>query len=253
MLNYGQFCPVARAAEVFGERWTPLVVRELICGSTHFNDIAAVCRGYRRRCSHNGCASWRIGVVERVRDQSWCRVPADCRGRRLRPIVLALGHWGARWMGSGLKRDQLDVGLLMWDIRRFARRELFPADRRTSCNFGSPMRVRGERVVAGRRERRGRPVPRRPGARSHADRRIERADTDGNLERRSAAGAGGGPQRGRCSAARVMRAISGAGSAELRPPRRPRFGQSITLPIDTHVALRRAGLSERARHNAITT
>jgi hypothetical protein len=39
MLNYGQFCPVARAVEVFGERCTPLVVRELMCGSTHFNDI----------------------------------------------------------------------------------------------------------------------------------------------------------------------------------------------------------------------
>ena len=39
MLDYGQFCPVARAAEVFGERWTPLVVRELLCGSKRFNDL----------------------------------------------------------------------------------------------------------------------------------------------------------------------------------------------------------------------
>ena len=59
----------------------------------------------------------------------------------MRPIVLALGHWGARWIGSGLKRDQLDVGLLMWDIRRFARRELFPAERRIVVQFRFAMRA----------------------------------------------------------------------------------------------------------------
>ena len=58
---------------------------------------------------------------------------------------MALGHWGARWIGRGLKRDQLDVGLLMWDIRRFARRELFPAQCRTVVQLrvlGKPRDVR---------------------------------------------------------------------------------------------------------------
>ena len=136
MLNYGQFCPVARAAEVFGERWTPLVVRELMCGSTHFNDIR---RGVPRMSTTLLVQRLRkleeIGVVERVKVPGGVEYRLTAAGEGLRPIVMALGHWGARWVGSGLKRDQLDVGLLMWDIRRFARRELFPAERRTVVQF----------------------------------------------------------------------------------------------------------------------
>jgi DNA-binding HxlR family transcriptional regulator len=136
MLNYGQFCPVARAAEVFGERWTPLVVRELICGSKHFNDIR---RGVPRISTTLLVQRLRkleeIGVVERVRVAGGAEYRLTAAGEGLRPIVLALGHWGARWIGSGLRRDQLDVGLLMWDIRRFARRELFPAECRTVVQF----------------------------------------------------------------------------------------------------------------------
>jgi DNA-binding HxlR family transcriptional regulator len=136
MLNYGQFCPVARAAEIFGERWTPLVVRELMCGSTHFNHIR---RGVPRMSTTLLVQRLRkleeIGVVERVKVPGGVEYRLTAAGEGLRPIVMALGHWGARWIGSGLKRDQLDVGLLMWDIRRFARRELFPAERRTVVQF----------------------------------------------------------------------------------------------------------------------
>jgi DNA-binding HxlR family transcriptional regulator len=136
MLNYGQFCPVARAAEIFGERWTPLVVRELMCGSAHFNDIR---RGVPRMSTTLLVQRLRklqeIGVVERVKVPGGAVYRLTAAGEGLRPIIMALGHWGARWIGSGLKRDQLDVGLLMWDIRRFARRELFPAERRTVVQF----------------------------------------------------------------------------------------------------------------------
>ena len=136
MLNYGQFCPVARAAEIFGERWTPLVVRELMCGSAHFNDIR---RGVPRMSTTLLVQRLRklqeIGVVERVKVPGGAVYQLTAAGEGLRPIIMALGHWGARWIGSGLKRDQLDVGLLMWDIRRFARRELFPAERRTVVQF----------------------------------------------------------------------------------------------------------------------
>lgn len=147
MLNYGQFCPVARAAEVFGERWTPLVVRELICGSTHFNDIRrGVPRISTTLLSQRLRKLEKIGVVERVRVPGGSEYRLTAAGEGLRPIVLALGHWGARWMGSGLKRDQLDVGLLMWDIRRFARRDLFPADRRTVVQFRFADARAGERT-----------------------------------------------------------------------------------------------------------
>ena len=136
MLGYGQFCPVARGAEVFGERWTPLVVRELLCGSTRFNDIRrGVPRISTTLLSQRLRKLAEIGVVERVRSAGGAEYRLTAAGEELRPLVMALGHWGARWIGSRLKRDQLDVGFLMWDIRRFARRELFPAERRTVLQF----------------------------------------------------------------------------------------------------------------------
>ena len=59
---------------------------------------------------------------------------------------MALGHWGSRWIGSRLKRDQLDAGFLMWDIRRFARRELFPAQRGVVVQFRFTDARQGERA-----------------------------------------------------------------------------------------------------------
>jgi DNA-binding HxlR family transcriptional regulator len=147
MLDYGQFCPVARAAEVFGERWTPLVVRELLCGSTRFNDVR---RGVPRISTTLLAQRLRklqqIGVIERVRTAGGAEYRLTAAGEGLRPIVMALGHWGSRWMGSGLKRNQLDAGLLMWDIRRGARRELFPAERRIVVQFRLTDARQGERV-----------------------------------------------------------------------------------------------------------
>ncbi|SFI18214.1 transcriptional regulator, HxlR family [Pseudomonas guineae] len=48
-------------------------------------------------------------------------------GEDLRAIVMALGHWGAQWIGSRLRDDQLDAGLLMWGVRRFVHLEAFPS------------------------------------------------------------------------------------------------------------------------------
>lgn len=147
MHGYGQFCPVARGAEVFGERWTPLVVRELMCGSTRFNDIR---RGVPRISTTLLVQRLRkleeIGVVARVGAAGSSEYRLTPAGEELRPLVLALGHWGARWIGSRLKRDQLDVGFLMWDIRRFAHRELFPQERRTVVQFRFNDARQGERI-----------------------------------------------------------------------------------------------------------
>lgn len=147
MHGYGQFCTVARAAEVFGERWTPLVVREILCGSRRFNDIR---RGVPRMSATLLSQRLRkleeIGVVRRERGQAgWEYRPTDA-GEELRPIVLQLGHWGARWVGSRLKREELDAGFLMWDVRRFARVEQFPRDRRVVIHFRFSDARRGERL-----------------------------------------------------------------------------------------------------------
>ena len=147
MLGYGQFCPVARGAEVFGERWTPLVVRELLCGSTRFNEIR---RGVPRMSTTLLAQRLRkleeIGVVEHVRAAGGGEYRLTAAGEELRAIIMALGHWGSRWIGSRLKRDQLDAGFLMWDIRRFARRELFPAERRVVVQFRFTDGRQGERA-----------------------------------------------------------------------------------------------------------
>ena len=145
MIDYGQFCTVARGAEVFGERWTPLVVRELLCGSTRFNDIR---RGVPRMSATLLTQRLRrleeIGVVKRVASGGVAEYHLTGAGEELRPIVMALGHWGARWIGSRLKRGQLDVGFLMWDIRRFVQLDKFPKNRPVVIHFRFPDAGPGE-------------------------------------------------------------------------------------------------------------
>ena len=127
MDNYGQFCTVARGAEALCERWTPLVVRELLCGSRRFNDLH---RGVPRISTSLLAQRLRhledIGVVRRSASGKVWEYSLTEAGEELRPIIMALGHWGARWIGSRLRDDELDAGLLMWDIRRFVRLEEFP-------------------------------------------------------------------------------------------------------------------------------
>ncbi|MBI5279650.1 MAG: helix-turn-helix transcriptional regulator [Burkholderiales bacterium] len=135
-MDYMQFCTVARGAEVLGELWTPLVVRELLCGSHRFNDIH---RGVPRMSATLLTQRLRkleeIGVLERRRaGKSW-EYHLTPAGEELRPIMVGIGHWGARWIGSRLRREQLDAGFLMWDIRRFARLDEFPDAPRTVVHF----------------------------------------------------------------------------------------------------------------------
>lgn len=126
--SYGQFCTVARGAEALCERWTPLVVRELLCGSKRFNELH---RGVPRMSTSLLAQRLRhledIGVVHRTATGKVWEYSLTEAGEELRPIIMALGHWGARWIGSRLRDNELDAGLLMWDVRRFARIELFPS------------------------------------------------------------------------------------------------------------------------------
>ena len=126
--DYGQFCTVARAAEVLCERWTPLVIRELLNGSRRFNDLH---RGVPRMSTSLLAQRLRrleeAGVVRRKAVGKVSEYSLTEAGEELRPTVAALGHWGARWVGSVLRDDQLDAGFLMWDIRRFARIGEFPS------------------------------------------------------------------------------------------------------------------------------
>lgn len=119
--SYGQFCPVAQAAEVIAERWTPLVLRELLCGSRRFSDL-------RRGVPHMSPSllSQRLkeladaGVVARVpaKTGSGAEYVLTPAGEELRPVIELLGLWGHRWLRRDLRREELDPALLMWDVRR---------------------------------------------------------------------------------------------------------------------------------------
>lgn len=117
MDGYGQFCPVAKAAEIVCQRWTPLILRELLVGSTHFNDIR---RGVPR-CSPTLLSKRlhelvRAGVIVHDSDDHAYRLTDQ--GAELLPIILGLGAWGQRWARTDYGPDELDPALLLWDVRR---------------------------------------------------------------------------------------------------------------------------------------
>jgi DNA-binding HxlR family transcriptional regulator len=132
MRGYGQFCPVAKASEVLAERWTPLVIRELLCGSHRFNELQ---RGVplmsRSLLAKRMRELERAGVVERRRggDGSRSEYHLTPAGEELRPIIMGLGTWGQRWARSELSRDELDPRLLMWDMQRNIETDALPSHR----------------------------------------------------------------------------------------------------------------------------
>lgn len=129
--GYGQFCPLAKAAELLCERWTMILVRELVAGSRRFNDLR---RGLpmisptllSRRLRQLGDA----GVVRRTAEtDGGPYYELTQAGRELRTMVEFMGTWGHRWVGSQLEAHDLDAGLLMWDIRRGVDAEKLPDGR----------------------------------------------------------------------------------------------------------------------------
>jgi len=130
MQAYGQFCPVAKGAEVFAERWMPLVLRELLCGSTRFNDLhRGVPLMSRSLLSGRLKRLLEIGAVVRKQGPDGPEYHLTESGRDFAPIVEQLGQWGQRWYRSRFTRDELDVGVLMWAMRRRVNSTVFPADR----------------------------------------------------------------------------------------------------------------------------
>lgn len=131
--SYKQFCPLAMAAEVLCTRWTMVLLRELIAGSTRFNDLR---RGVpkmsatllsRRLKDLEEC-----GIVERRPVPSGRGVfeyHLTAAGRDLREVVISMGMWGQKWVESSLSLKNLDPSLLMWDMRRNLNPEPMPKQR----------------------------------------------------------------------------------------------------------------------------
>ena len=120
--SYEQFCPVAMAAEVLGARWTIVLLRELLAGSTRFNDLR---RGVPRMSP--ALLSKRLkdlegaGIVRRTpagADPDLFEYRLTEAGRDLKPVIEAVGAWGHRWIETEASLEKLDPSLLMWDMRR---------------------------------------------------------------------------------------------------------------------------------------
>ncbi|MEZ5923573.1 MAG: winged helix-turn-helix transcriptional regulator [Hyphomicrobiaceae bacterium] len=133
MRSYNQFCPVAKAAELFCERWTALIIRELMTGSARYSDIQRgvplmsptllskrlkelVAEGVVVRCQDEARSGWTYQLTE--------------AGSELIPLVMALGVWGQRWSRRALAEHEKDLGLLLWALEKGASPESLGRGRR---------------------------------------------------------------------------------------------------------------------------
>ena len=131
--SYNQFCPVAMAAEILCTRWTVIVLRELLAGSTRFNDLR---RGIPRMSP--ALLSRRLRELEVAGVVMRTPLPGEMdineykltqAGLDLWPVIEAVGTWGQRWIDSQPTLENLDPELLMWDMRRNLNTEPMPRRR----------------------------------------------------------------------------------------------------------------------------
>lgn len=148
--GYGQYCPIARASEVLCERWTPLILREMLSGSCHFNEIS---RGVPlmsralliKRLKELETAGILTRQDKETGQGSVYRLTEA--GEAMRPAIDAMGLWAQHWSSNRLTPDQLDDELLMWAMRRGFNLNAMP-DQKIVLQFdlrGIPKRKRSER------------------------------------------------------------------------------------------------------------
>lgn len=119
MANYGQFCPIAKAADLFCERWTPLIIRDLAAGATRFSELQrgvptmspTLLSARLKRLVAEGIVETR--PIPNGRGHAYHLTAA---GREFEPIVHELGVWGQRWTRRTLTASEIDLGLLIWTL-----------------------------------------------------------------------------------------------------------------------------------------
>ncbi|HEU5456415.1 MAG TPA: helix-turn-helix domain-containing protein [Nocardioides sp.] len=144
MRSYAQYCPVAKATEVLGDRWTLLIVREMLGGASGFNELQRGLPGISRSVLTDRMrALERAEVVVRRtgpkgRTLDYRLTPA---GRDLQPVVQAIGEWGATWSFTEPRADELDPDLLIvWMARHVDRGQLPPDRTVVKFDFREPSR-----------------------------------------------------------------------------------------------------------------
>ncbi len=136
MTGYGQFCPVAKATEVIGEKWTLLVLRELFLGTTRFSDFQrslsrmspTLLAKRLRRLEECG-----IVIRKKLSGQRGFEYRLTAAGRELSPLMEVLAVWGMRWARGQLTEDELDVEFLMRDLQRRLQTEHLPDGQTVIC------------------------------------------------------------------------------------------------------------------------
>ena len=121
MIKYNQFCPVAKTAEVLGEKWTLLIVRELIAGATRFNQIQRAIPKISPTTLNKRLKELQTqGVIVRksIPEQQGDEYQLTESGRELSPLIHQMAQWGMRWARRTMSDDELDVELLMADIQK---------------------------------------------------------------------------------------------------------------------------------------
>lgn len=147
--GYGQFCPIAIAAEIVAERWTPLVLRALFCGATRYNEIRdGVPRMSTALLSRRLKELEQAGVLMRVADEGGrgAAYRLTEAGRELFPVLEAMGFWAQKWLRREITSARnLDPDVLMWEVRRMALRSGSRVARRRVAEFkldGAPVERR---------------------------------------------------------------------------------------------------------------
>ena len=136
MAGYGQFCPVAKATEVIGEKWTLLVLRELLLGTTRFNDFQ---RGISRMSPTLLAKRLRrleeCGIIirKKLSGQRGYEYRLTAAGKELAPLIETLAVWGMRWSRDQLSDDELDVEFLMRELQRRLQTEQLPDGETVMC------------------------------------------------------------------------------------------------------------------------
>lgn len=136
MIDYGQFCPVAKATEIIGERWTLLILRELVLGTHRFSDFQrALSRISPSLLAKRLKDLEQAGIIIKKsqhgrRGYEYYLTPA---GKQLSPIIEHLATWGMRWARSQLSERELDVEFLMWEIQRRVDTDALPDGETVLC------------------------------------------------------------------------------------------------------------------------
>ena len=131
-IRYGQICPVPKSAELLGERWTLLIIRELVLRTTRFND-------FQRALSQisptlltkrlNQLEEAGLVIRKTMPNQRRIEYYPTAASKELKPMILGLGEWGMRWARGQMSDDELDVEMLMYDLQRRIDAEQLPGGR----------------------------------------------------------------------------------------------------------------------------